>query len=105
MPKREFLHSLDLASAVELLIQKYDSPDPINISTGTDLSIKELAELIAKITEFKGEIVWNSNKPDGTPRKLLDVSKIHALGWKHKIELEDGLEQVCAEYAASLQDR
>ena len=97
-PKREFLHSSDLATAVELILNKYDEPGPINIGTGIDLSIKELAELIAEVTGFEGEIVWNKNKPDGTPRKLLDVSKIHALGWRHAIELKNGLKQVCTEY-------
>lgn len=97
-PKREFLHSSDLATAVELILNKYDEPGPINIGTGIDLSIKELAELIAEVTGFEGEIVWNKNKPDGTPRKLLDVSKIHALGWRHTIELKNGLKQVCTEY-------
>jgi len=98
-PRREFLHSSDLASAVELLLKKYDKPEIINIGTGIDLSIKELAELIAAITGFEGEIVWNKNKPDRTPRKVLDVSKIHALGWRHAMELESGLKQVCVEYA------
>ena len=97
-PKREFLHSSDLASAVELLLKKYDETGPINIGTGMDLSIKELAELIAEVTGFQGELVWNKRKPDGSPRKLMDVSKIQALGWSHRIALKDGIKQVCADY-------
>ncbi|MBI9042013.1 GDP-L-fucose synthase [Lutibacter sp.] len=93
-PKREFLHVDDLATACYHLMQTYKGSISVNIGTGTDLSIKELAELIATIVGYKGEIVWNTDKPDGTPRKLLDVSLIHSLGWKHTTELEEGIKEV-----------
>jgi GDP-L-fucose synthase len=98
-PKREFLHSKDLASAVLTVLKNYDSDEPINIGTGVDLSIKELASKIADITGFTGEIKWDTSKPDGTPRKLLDISKLTALGWSPSISLDQGLEMVCSEYA------
>jgi GDP-L-fucose synthase len=72
-------------------MQTYNEPNLINIGTGEDLNIKDLALLIKKVTGFEGELVFDSSKPDGTPRKLMDVSKLHALGWKHQIELEEGL--------------
>lgn len=97
-PKREFLHSSDLARGVEFLLQHYDNSLPINIGTGIDISIRELAEMIAEITGFKGEIIWDQSKPDGTPRKLLDISKIKNLGWEPLVSLRDGLERTCAEY-------
>ena len=90
-PKREFLHVDDLATACIFLMENYNDSEIINIGTGEDVSIKELAETIKKISDFKGELVWDTSKPDGTPRKLLDVSKINNLGWKHKIELEKGI--------------
>jgi len=93
-PKREFLHADDLAEACLYLMENYSDADPVNIGTGVDLSIKELAEMMAKITEFEGKIVWDSSKPDGTPRKLMDVSKLHNAGWHHKIDLEDGIRAV-----------
>lgn len=96
-PKREFLHVDDLANACYFLMQTYNENMPINIGTGNDVSIKTLAELIQQITEYKGEIIWNTIKPDGTPRKLLDVFLIHSLGWKHKIELEEGIKSVYKE--------
>jgi GDP-L-fucose synthase len=101
-PKREFLHSDDLADACYFLMQKYDSEDFINIGIGEDISIKELAELIANIVGFEGKIVWDSSKPDGTPRKLMDVSKLHQLGWKHKIGLEEGIRSVYATHFKNL---
>lgn len=91
--KREFLHSDDFASAVLFLMNTYDRPDIINIGTGEEVSIKGLSETVGKIVGFTGEIRWDSTKPDGAPRKVVDVEKIHALGWKHKIPLEDGLGQ------------
>lgn len=100
-PRREFLHSSDLASAVELLLQRYNRAEPINIGTGVDISIKELAELIAEITGFKGLIIWNTNMPDGTPRKLLSIDKLSKLGWQPEIDFEDGLKKVCEEYLNS----
>jgi GDP-L-fucose synthase len=93
-PKREFLHADDLADACLYLMENYSDAGLINIGTGEDLSIKELAEMIARITEFQGKIVWDSSKPDGTPRKLMDVGKLHRQGWHHKIELEEGIRQV-----------
>jgi len=96
-PKREFLHADDLAAACLFLMESYSEPGLINIGSGTDLSIKDLAEMIARVVEFEGKIVWDSSKPDGTPRKLMDVSKLHNSGWKHKIELEDGIRAVYAE--------
>jgi GDP-L-fucose synthase len=90
-PKREFLFVDDLAKACFFLMQNYDSPDIINIGTGEDLSIKELALLIQDIVEYSGDLVFDSSKPDGTPRKLLDVSKINNLGWKHENDLKEGI--------------
>ena len=89
--KREFLHVDDLADACVFLMNKYDGKEIVNIGTGVDVSIKELAELIQKTVGFTGKIVWDKTKPDGTPRKWLDMNKLHKLGWKHKIELEKGL--------------
>ena len=97
-PRREFLHSLDLARGIEFLLQNYDDSLTINIGTGIDISIRELAQLIAEITGFKGEIIWDRSKPDGTPRKLLDISKIRALGWEPLVGLREGLERTCREY-------
>ena len=90
-PRREFLHVNDLAAACVFLLEKYDSPEIINVGCGEDISIRELAELICDIVGFKGELAWDTTKPDGTPRKLLDVSKIHALGWRHQIGLREGI--------------
>jgi GDP-L-fucose synthase len=93
-PLREFLHVDDLADACLFLMEKYNEAELVNIGTGTDLSIKDLAMLIMKVAGYKGEIKFNASKPDGTPRKLMDVSKIHTLGWKHKISLEEGITKV-----------
>jgi GDP-L-fucose synthase len=90
-PRREFLHVDDLAAACVFLLEKYDSPEIINLGCGEDISIRELAELICDIVGFNGELAWDTTKPDGTPRKLLDVSKIHALGWQHEIGLREGI--------------
>ena len=90
-PKREFLHVDDLADACIFLMNNYDNSEIINIGTDEDISIKELAEMIKEITGFTGEINWDASKPNGTPRKLLDVSKLHNLGWKHQINLPDGI--------------
>jgi GDP-L-fucose synthase len=89
--KREFLHINDLAAACVFLMNNYDGSEIINIGSGGETSIKDLAELIKKIVGFEGEVRWDAGKPDGTPRKLLDVSKINKLGWKHEIKLEDGI--------------
>ena len=90
-PLREFLHADDLASACLFLLENYDDEVAINVGVGQDVSIKELAELIQGVVGFEGEIEWDSSKPDGTPRKLLDVSRISSLGWKAQISLEDGI--------------
>lgn len=90
-PKREFLFADDMAEACYYLMQNYDEPGLINIGTGQDLSIKELALLIKRIIGYSGEIQFDASKPDGTPRKLMDVSKLHSKGWKHTIELEEGI--------------
>jgi GDP-L-fucose synthase len=90
-PRREFLHVDDLASACLLLLEKYDSPDIVNVGCGEDISIRELAQLICEVVGFDGELGWDTSKPDGTPRKLLDVSKLSALGWKPAISLKDGI--------------
>jgi len=90
-PRREFLHVDDLAAAVVYLMQQHDGSDIVNIGTGEDVTIKELAELIKKEVGYEGEIVWDATKPDGTPRKWLDVSRLHSLGWKHGISLREGI--------------
>jgi GDP-L-fucose synthase len=100
-PKREFLHVDDLADACYFLMEKYDSKEIINIGTGTDLSIKELAMLIKKSIGYEGELQFNTNQPDGTPRKLLDTSKINKLGWVAKIDLEEGIKNICKEFEAA----
>lgn len=92
-PRREFLHVDDLASACLLLLEKYDSPEIINVGCGEDVTIRELAELICDVVGFDGELVWDTTKPDGTPRKLLDVTKIRALGWQAIIPLRQGIAQ------------
>ncbi|PKQ70526.1 Nucleoside-diphosphate-sugar epimerase [Raineya orbicola] len=92
-PKREFLNVDDLADACVFLMQNYDSEEIINIGTGEDISIRDLALLIKEIVGYQGELRFDTSKPDGTPRKLLDVSKMHALGWKHKIGLREGIAQ------------
>jgi GDP-L-fucose synthase len=89
--QREFLHVDDLADACLFLMNTYDESDIVNIGTGEDLSIKELAEQIRNVIGYEGIIDWDTSKPDGTPRKLLDISKLHTLGWHHKISLEEGL--------------
>lgn len=91
LPKREFLHVDDLASAVVLAGEKYDSSQHLNIGSGQDLTIKALAELVAELAGFTGEIAWDSSKPDGTPRKVLDVTKVKSLGWEPAISLRDGI--------------
>src|SRR5215470_7458568 len=92
-PLREFLHVDDLAAACLLLLDRYDSPEIINIGCGEDVTIRELAELICDVVGFDGELVWDKTKPDGTPRKLLDVTKIRALGWQPTIPLRKGIAQ------------
>jgi GDP-L-fucose synthase len=90
-PRREFMHADDLAGACLFLLENYDNDVPINVGTGTDVSIAELAELIGEVVGYSGNINWDSSRPDGTPRKLLDVSKMNNLGWRSKIDLKSGL--------------
>ncbi|MCF8323648.1 MAG: GDP-L-fucose synthase [Leadbetterella sp.] len=99
-PMREFLHANDLAEACVYLMENYNDSTLVNIGTGVDVTIKELAETIKSEVGYEGEIVWNTEKPDGTPRKLMDVSKLNGLGWKHSIELKDGIAMVYNEYKA-----
>ena len=97
MPRREFLHADDMADACVLLMKNYSEAGLINIGAGKDLSIKELAEMIKEITGFNGKIIFDTSKPDGMPRKLLDVSKLSSFGWKASIELKDGISRVYKE--------
>jgi GDP-L-fucose synthase len=100
LPRREFLHVDDLADACAFLLQRQDPPDWINVGTGTDVTIRELTHLIAEVTGYKGRIVWDASKPDGTPRKLLDVSKLTEMGWKAKIPLREGVASTYQSYLA-----
>jgi len=100
-PMREFLHSDDLADAAVFLMENKDAEDIgefVNVGTGEDLAIKDLAELVAKIVGYTGEIIWDTSKPNGTPRKLLDVSRLTALGWKYKIKLEEGIKSTYKDF-------
>lgn len=93
-PKREFLHADDLADACVYLMRQYNEPGLVNIGVGEDIAIADLAHLVKKITGYRGDIVFDASKPDGTPRKLMDVSKLHSFGWKASIPLEEGIEKV-----------
>ncbi len=97
-PQREFLFSDDLADACFYLMQHYSDPQFINIGTGSDISIRDLAMLIKKISGYEGKLVFDTSRPDGTPRKLMDVSKLHQMGWKHSIELEEGIRIVFEDF-------
>lgn len=99
-PLREFLHVDDLASAVLHLLDSYDEPGPINVGFGEDLPIRELAEMVADVVGYEGELVWDTSRPDGTPRKILDSSRIRASGWEPRIGLREGLESTYAWYRA-----
>jgi GDP-L-fucose synthase len=101
-PLREFLHVDDLAKACLFLLEHYDEPEPINVGVGQDLSILELAEMVASVVGYSGELHFDASKPDGTPRKLLDVSKLHQLGWHAEIGLREGLEQTYTWYVEQL---
>jgi len=90
-PRREFLHVDDLAKASLMLLENYDSSETINVGWGDDLPIRQLAETVAAVVGFEGEIEWDTSKPDGMPRKLLDTSRINALGWQPEITLQDGV--------------
>lgn len=100
-PRREFLYAEDLAVACVFLMKYYNDKQLVNIGTGEDLSIRELAELIREVTGYRGKLVFDPAKPDGTPRKLLDVSKIHALGWKHSVGLRDGIAKAYRDFVAN----
>ena len=101
---REFLDVEDLADAAVFLMQNYDDSEIVNVGTGEDITIAEMADTVKQVTGFEGEIVFDTSKPDGTPRKLLDVSKLHELGWKHKIDLRQGLANAYQWFEANQQD-
>ena len=100
-PKREFLHSRDLASAVLFAVEKYDSDLHLNVGVGADISIKDLAEMVSAIAGFEGAIAWDHSKPDGTPRKVLDVSRINSMGWSPAIPLESGIRETVRWFEAN----
>jgi GDP-L-fucose synthase len=102
-PLREFLHADDLAAACYFLMQNYNEAGFLNIGVGSDVTIKHLAEMIRNVVGFEGEIKWNTDKPDGTPRKLMDVSKLHALGWKHTIDLEEGISRTYQDFLEKIE--
>jgi GDP-L-fucose synthase len=97
-PLREFLYVDDLATATLHLLEKYDGPQQVNVGTGSDLSIKEISELVAKAVGYEGRSEWDTSKPDGTPKKLLDISKVQSFGWQPKISLEEGLKLAVADF-------
>ncbi|MFJ5954509.1 GDP-L-fucose synthase family protein [Paenarthrobacter sp. NPDC092416] len=101
-PRREFLHVDDMASACLHLLEHYDGPEQVNVGTGTDVTIKELAEIVADSVGYDGAIEWDTSKPDGTPRKLLDTSRLSAVGWTASIALEDGIRSTVAWYRSNL---
>ena len=101
-PRREFMHVDDMARACWYMLDQDVGGELINIGTGEDVTIAEFAELMAKVVGFEGEIVFDNSMPDGTPRKLLDVNKAHSYGWKHRIEIEDGLRQTYAWFVDAL---
>lgn len=99
-PRREFLHVNDLADACLFLMENYSDTEFVNVGTGVDVSIRELAELIAKTCGYKGDISFNSEKPDGTFRKLLDITKLRSMGWTYRITLEEGVKAVCSQFVS-----
>ena len=103
-PRREFLHADDLGAACLYLMKNYDQESFVNIGTGTDITIKELAEMVGKVVGFEGSIQWNTDKPDGTPRKLMDVSKLHTMGWHHTINLADGIAKTYQDFLSKMTD-
>lgn len=103
-PKREFLNSDDLADACIYLMNNYSGKEIVNVGCGEDVSIKELAELVKEVTGFAGNLVFDTTRPDGTPRKLLDVSKLHGLGWKHKIALKEGIKTAYQDFLTKQQE-
>lgn len=100
-PRREFLHVDDVADGCIFLMKNYNDSEIVNLGAGTDISIRELANIVEKITGYRGKIRWDASKPDGTPLKLLDVTKLHHLGWKHRITLEDGIRSTYTWYKAN----
>lgn len=102
-PLREFLYVDDMADACVYLLENYSGEQHVNIGTGKELTIRELAELVKKTVGFEGEIVWNTQMPDGTPRKLTDVTKLHGLGWRHKVELEEGVAKAYAWFCENVE--
>jgi GDP-L-fucose synthase len=100
-PKREFLHVDDLADACVFLMERYDEPEHINVGTGEDLSIRQLAEMVRAVVHPEATLIFDSSKPDGTPRKLLDVSRLHRLGWRHTVELRAGIESTYQWFVAN----
>ncbi|MFI0715101.1 GDP-L-fucose synthase family protein [Streptomyces inhibens] len=101
-PRREFLHVDDLARACLILLERYDGDTPVNVGTGQDLTIRELAEMVASVVGYEGAVEWDPRQPDGTPRKVLDISRITALGWKPEISLEGGIRSTYAWYVRLL---
>lgn len=101
-PRREFLHVDDAADALVLLMKHYDAPEPINVGCGSDLTIRELAETIAEVVGFAGGLAFDTSKPDGTPRKLMDVSRLNALGWRARTPLREGLEHAYTDFIERL---
>jgi GDP-L-fucose synthase len=101
-PMREFLYADDLAEACMFLMETYNDAELVNIGTGVDVTIKELAETVQRIVGFSGTIKWDTSRPDGTPRKLMDVSKLHGLGWKHHIELAEGIQLAYQDFLANV---
>lgn len=101
-PRREFLHVDDLAAACALLLRAYDGAEPVNVGCGDDLTIRELAETVKDVTGYTGAIGWDTTKPDGTPRKLLDISRLAGLGWKPRIGLREGIADTYANWRATL---
>ncbi len=97
-PMREFLYADDLAAACLYLMENYSEPELVNVGTGVDVTIKELAETVKEIVGFEGQIIWDTTKPDGTPRKLMDVSKLHNVGWRHTIDLKEGIALAYADF-------
>lgn len=102
-PRREFLHVDDLARACLHLLEHYDEPEPINVGVGEDIPLSELAALVAQVVGYEGETRWDSSMPDGTPRKLLDVSRLRALGWEPTISLREGIAATVASYRVRTQ--
>lgn len=103
-PLREFLHADDLADACVYLMKNYDGEQFVNIGVGEDITIKNLAELIKATVGYEGELRWNTDKPDGTPRKLMDVSKLHSMGWKHRYDLEEGVRITYQDFLQKLEE-